>query len=142
MNLISKKKKDNLFFLVTNSITILANLSFLSIAMLLVSAVYLFYGAIYFWISIPIISFGIISVIYNEYLIQTIYNNIQNKNKNEVVDVPKTLEILDEDEYLEHQSDAITPTRGIFGRHFSITPNPNPREVSLKSSRLGSFSEK
>ena len=79
MHLISIKKKDNLLFLVTNSITILANLSFFSIAMLLVSAVYLFYGAIYFWISMPIISFGIISVIYNEYSIQTIFNSINNK---------------------------------------------------------------
>lgn len=137
MELISKKKKDNLFFLLTNSITILANLSFLSIAMLLVSAVYLFYGAIYFWISMPIISFGIISVIYNEYSIQTIYNNIQNKN--EVVDVnrqPKTLEILDENAYFENQL-PITPTSRMFGRNFSMTPN-----TIQFMQRLGNFSKK
>jgi hypothetical protein len=73
---ISKKKESNPLFLLTNSTTLLANLSFLSIAILFVSATYLFNGAIFFWISMPIIMIGIISVIYNEYSIQTIYNNI------------------------------------------------------------------
>lgn len=80
---ISKKKEKNPLFLLTNSTTLLANFSFLSIAILFVSATYLFNGAIFFWISMPIISIGLISVIYNEYSIQKIYNDINNPKMTE-----------------------------------------------------------
>ena len=95
MDLISKKKNSDTLFWITNSITILANVSFLSIAMLLVSATYLFYGGIYFWISMPILSFGIISVLYNEFSMQKIYNLVNSKNNaKEHYDINLTLNKL------------------------------------------------